>query len=298
MTDRHSSCLRPLSLSQHMAARVAALRCHARASRSPASLRASMSSSSVPPRKLRVLALHSFRTSGEILKAQMEIAGWHKQDVLGDMCEFVCAPDGLPATGPIPEDVAMFFPEPTYAYHEWWNATKVEGSMEYVGLEESLERVRAAWEDSGPFDGVMGFSQGATMTTLLAAKGVVEGWGPFAASSGRRAIPFAICVSGALPRTEATRGLSRARAQRTRPSPLCTSSAKRTGSCHRRSPSARRSAGPSARRRLCGTKGDTSFLGFRGGARRDSCVPRRDASRRGFGRAVSAVTLCRVPTDM
>jgi hypothetical protein len=207
MTDRHSSCLRPLSLSQHMAARVAALRCHARASRSPASLRASMSSSSVPPRKLRVLALHSFRTSGEILKAQMEIAGWHKQDVLGDMCEFVCAPDGLPATGPIPEDVAMFFPEPTYAYHEWWNATKVEGSMEYVGLEESLERVRAAWEDSGPFDGVMGFSQGATMTTLLAAKGVVEGWGPFAASSGRRAIPFAICVSGALPRTEATRGL-------------------------------------------------------------------------------------------
>ena len=188
-------------MSDPRAAGVAALRCHARASRSPASLRASMSSSSVPPRKLRVLALHSFRTSGEILKAQMEIAGWHKQDVLGDMCEFVCAPDGLPATGPIPEDVAMFFPEPTYAYHEWWNATKVEGSMEYVGLEESLERVRAAWEDSGPFDGVMGFSQGATMTTMLAAKGVVEGWGPFAASSGRRAIPFAICVSGALPRT-------------------------------------------------------------------------------------------------
>ena len=51
--------------------------------------------------------------------------------------------------------------------------------MTYVGLEGSLERVEREFDERGPFDGVLGFSQGATLTTLLAAKGVADAWGPF-----------------------------------------------------------------------------------------------------------------------
>ena len=56
-----------------------------------------------------MLCLHSFRTSSDILRTQMEIAGWEQS--LGDLVEFTCAPDGHPASGEVPKDVAMFFPD-------------------------------------------------------------------------------------------------------------------------------------------------------------------------------------------
>ena len=37
-------------------------------------------------RKLRILCLHSFRTSGEILREQVRLAGW--EETLGDLVEF------------------------------------------------------------------------------------------------------------------------------------------------------------------------------------------------------------------
>jgi predicted esterase len=169
------------------------------------------------PRRLRVLCLHSFRTSSDILRTQMEIAGWEQS--LGDLVEFTCAPDGHPASGEVPKDVAMFFPDAEY--YEWWNATKNEdGVVEYRGVEASLEKVRQRFA-ADAFDGVLGFSQGATLTTVLAAKGAAEGWGPFADARGgasgdeSAAMTFAVCVGGMLARTPAARDLyERARAVR------------------------------------------------------------------------------------
>lgn len=40
---------------------------------------------------------------------------------------------------------------------------------EYLGIDHTLEAIKAEWESGGPFDGVMGFSQGSVMTHLLAA---------------------------------------------------------------------------------------------------------------------------------
>jgi predicted esterase len=152
-------------------------------------------------RRLRVLCLHSFRTSAAILKTQMEIAGWERS--LGDLVEFTCAPDGHPASGEVPKDVSMFFPDGEY--YEWWNATKDEdGKTTYVGLEDSLEKVERMFLNEGPFDGVLGFSQGATLTTVLTAKGAVEGWGPFRDATrgdARDPLTFVVCVSGMLART-------------------------------------------------------------------------------------------------
>ena len=159
------------------------------------------------PRRLRVLCLHSFRTSSDILRTQLEIAGWEQS--LGDLVEFTCAPDGHPASGEIPKDVATFFPDAEY--FEWWNATKNEdGVVEYLGVDASLERVRDAFA-ADAFDGVLGFSQGATLTTVLAAKGAAEGWGPFADARGAPSgsedagMTFAVCIGGMLARTPAAR---------------------------------------------------------------------------------------------
>lgn len=53
----------------------------------------------------------------------------------------------------------------------WWNAAedaaRPSTSKTYVGLDASLDAVRHAVEEHGPFDGVLGFSQGATLAALL-----------------------------------------------------------------------------------------------------------------------------------
>lgn len=35
------------------------------------------------------------------------------------------------------------------------------------GLEESLAFLRQVWDEQGPFDGLLGFSQGATMASIF-----------------------------------------------------------------------------------------------------------------------------------
>ena len=171
-----------------------------------------------------MLCLHSFRTSSDILRTQMEIAGWERS--LGDLVAFTCAPDGHPASGEVPKDVATFFPDAEY--YEWWNATANEdGVVEYRGVDASLERVRDAFA-ADAFDGVLGFSQGATLTTVLAAKGAAEGWGPFADARGDAsgnaspAMTFAVCVGGMLARTPAANALYERRRRRARRRRRCT----------------------------------------------------------------------------
>lgn len=43
-----------------------------------------------------------------------------------------------------------------------------------AGWQESLQALEAALQDQGPFDGVMGFSQGAAMAAVLAAQAAAE----------------------------------------------------------------------------------------------------------------------------
>jgi dienelactone hydrolase len=47
-------------------------------------------------------------------------------------------------------------------------------SLEHTGAEVSLALIEQIWEDSGPFDGIMGFSQGAMLAAVVAAKGVLD----------------------------------------------------------------------------------------------------------------------------
>ncbi len=143
-----------------------------------------------PRHTVKLLALHSFRTSGSILEKQMAISGFSK--VLRDECNaeivFVDAPNV--ASGPIPNDVVAAFPNEKY--YEWWNATQREdGEWEYVNADRSLEYIERVWNEHHGFDGIVGFSQGAAMAALLAG---LQRSGQ--ALTGFSKLKFIICIAG------------------------------------------------------------------------------------------------------
>lgn len=80
----------------------------------------------------------------------------------------------------------------------WWIAGEGSGvrpsqSVVAHGIEESYERALQVCEESGPFDGLLCFSQGCAMASYLVAR------------AGERAVKkggLAICVAGFLPRDE------------------------------------------------------------------------------------------------
>eukprot|EP00892_Ulva_mutabilis_P000942 jgi/Ulvmu1/10849/UM007_0023.1 len=118
--------------------------------------------------KLRVLCLHSFRTSGGIFKKQVSRSGF--EDAISDVVElsFIDAPHV--ASGPAPDDVGPHFEPP---YFEWWDSqtsVKPEGKVStYSGWQASVAKLREVLIEQGPFDGVMGFSQGGALTACAAA---------------------------------------------------------------------------------------------------------------------------------
>lgn len=139
-----------------------------------------------PPQvKLKILALHGFRTSAKILQSQVALSGGLKR-ILDEEAEVSYVEAPHPASGPAYPEVESFFPG--LPYFEWWHATKVttgevgsgvkDGTpmsekMElmpewtYSGVEEGLDHLEKYLEAHGPFDGLMGFSQGASVCALM-----------------------------------------------------------------------------------------------------------------------------------
>ena len=111
-------------------------------------------------KKLKVLCLHSFRTSADIVKLQLAMGGWDKH--LQDSAEFIAINGIFKATGEPPEDVKSAFPN--MGSFQWYDAERNAdtGKMEYRGIEESAKFVDEIVQREG-IDGLLGFSQGATL---------------------------------------------------------------------------------------------------------------------------------------
>mmetsp|Transcript_30142 Transcript_30142/g.57887 ORF Transcript_30142/g.57887 Transcript_30142/m.57887 type:complete len:303 (-) Transcript_30142:159-1067(-) len=79
--------------------------------------------------------------------------------------------------------------------YEWWTLPPGERSFTaktYEGADKSLELIETIWADSGPFDGIMGFSQGAMLAGVVAANSLLN--------SDYKAKPkFAILFGAAFP---------------------------------------------------------------------------------------------------
>ncbi|MBA0881555.1 hypothetical protein Goshw_026281 [Gossypium schwendimanii] len=107
-------------------------------------------------RKPRILCLHGFRTSAEILKRQ--VLRWPAAVL--DKLDLVFLDAPYPAQGK--SGVERFFDPP---YYEWFQAT--EDFTEYTNFEECLAFIEDNMMKSGPFDGFLGFSQGALLSAAL-----------------------------------------------------------------------------------------------------------------------------------
>ncbi|KAE8056983.1 hypothetical protein FH972_013709 [Carpinus fangiana] len=115
-------------------------------------------------RKPRFLCLHGFRTSGEILKKQL---GKWPESVLQKI-DLVFADGPFPSQGK--SDVEEIFDPP---YYEWFQFNKE--FTEYTNFDECLAFIEDFMIKHGPFDGLLGFSQGAILSAGLPglqAKGV------------------------------------------------------------------------------------------------------------------------------
>jgi len=107
-------------------------------------------------KKPRFLCLHGFRTSSHILRQQLR--RWPKS-VLGKLdLVFLDAP--YLAQGK--SEVEGYFDPP---YYEWFQFS--EDYQVYNNFEESIAYIEDFMTKHGPFDGLMGFSQGAILSAAL-----------------------------------------------------------------------------------------------------------------------------------
>ncbi|KAK8931295.1 Rhodanese-like domain-containing protein 6 [Platanthera zijinensis] len=108
-------------------------------------------------RRPRFLCLHGFRTSGEIMRTQV-MGKWPNSVTSRLDLFFADAP--FPAEGK--SEVEGIFDPPFY---EWFQFNK--GYTEYRNFDECLAYIEELMIKHGPFDGLMGFSQGAFLSAAL-----------------------------------------------------------------------------------------------------------------------------------
>ncbi|XP_057448542.1 uncharacterized protein LOC130740064 [Lotus japonicus] len=107
-------------------------------------------------KKPRILCLHGFRTSSQILKQL--VSRW-PESVLQKL-DLVFLDGQFPAQGK--SDVEGIYDPP---YYEWFQAHK--DFSEYSNFEECLAYIEDYMVKNGPFDGFLGFSQGAILAASL-----------------------------------------------------------------------------------------------------------------------------------
>ena len=117
--------------------------------------------------KIRVLCLHGYGQNAEFFRARTGALrkGLPKG---GTEYEFIDGPYEAKASFLSTEDADG---QSRGKMLGWWDfegdASRPSASARYIGLQESLQRVRQKIEDDGPFDGIFGFSQGATLAAML-----------------------------------------------------------------------------------------------------------------------------------
>ncbi|XP_015121354.1 esterase OVCA2 [Diachasma alloeum] len=117
-------------------------------------------------RKIRILAIHGYYQSGPIFRSKLGSLrkGFKKINFV-----FAEAPHEVPP-GQFANDG-----EEAVGGKGWWFNTEshyfraTEPSNLSVGYEESLAYIEKVFQKEGPFDGILGFSQGASFVSILCA---------------------------------------------------------------------------------------------------------------------------------
>ncbi|KAF1321878.1 D-3-phosphoglycerate dehydrogenase, partial [Globisporangium splendens] len=127
--------------------------------------------------KLRVLCLHGFRTNVKVMQNQTATL----RALLGDDAEFTFLNGPYKAKGPSAEGIQRQYSNDA-PFYEWCalgyvqgldkdkedaDAAKTEWRELYIGFEKAAEFLDAHLRQYGPYDVVIGFSQGAAVLTIL-----------------------------------------------------------------------------------------------------------------------------------
>ena len=117
-------------------------------------------------RKARILCLHGYAQNGQFFR----IRTGSGRKACKAVAEFEFLDGTFPAT-------AHFVGQRPDGEEErgntlgWWNmentSERATTSTRYVGVEETLAQVREHIHTHGPYDGILGFSQGASLAALL-----------------------------------------------------------------------------------------------------------------------------------
>jgi len=136
-----------------------------------------------PRARLKILALHGFRQNGSVFRSRTR----KLREALADIAEFTYVTSPIhysPQGDTRAATLAAFGEIPEYPMQRvWWLSS--EDNVDYEGFDASVAYLEAVFRDQGPFDGVIGFSQGGTLGAVLAAML------PHPAISLR----FAVCIS-------------------------------------------------------------------------------------------------------
>lgn len=127
----------------------------------------------MPPKQpLKILFLHGYTQSGSLFHAKSRALLRHLQ-TLFPLHEII---PSYP-TGPIrldPADVPGQQPSPGSPDEKiqifgWWRQSETACPPLYSGIEDGLTTIARTLRDEGPFDGVIGFSQGAALAAMVAS---------------------------------------------------------------------------------------------------------------------------------
>lgn len=106
-------------------------------------------------RRLRILCLHGYHGSANILRQQME-------PLFGDLRSAV-------------DFVEVDAPAKAHGDFGWWHGNFPSSHGAFRNWDLTRDRIVELFEEEGPFDGVFGFSQGAALTGLLAGLRAPDG---------------------------------------------------------------------------------------------------------------------------
>ncbi|XP_011505754.1 PREDICTED: ovarian cancer-associated gene 2 protein homolog [Ceratosolen solmsi marchali] len=124
--------------------------------------------------KLKVLAIHGYRQSDKIFSAKI---GSMRKNFKKELdFTFIRAPHKISYTEKYSNEqteVNLKF-EDTNEYGWWFNTQNktfkaVNSSDLCVGFDESLQLIEQIFKEQGPFDGLIGFSQGGSFVSILCA---------------------------------------------------------------------------------------------------------------------------------
>ena len=117
-------------------------------------------SSNDEPRKL--LVLHGNRQTGQLLLGRMDKL---RKKLMKQYNIRLVAPDAPFLCDTSSDDI-----DNNHHLRTWWKRSNSNDPNYYEGLEESLRQVETIWNESSsePFEGILGFSQGARLAHLIA----------------------------------------------------------------------------------------------------------------------------------